>query len=335
MELGSNRGYCLWVVPPNEGKVRKFRFTFRRVVATAAFTVLTGAMMVYMLSDYARLQLIRVENYLSLSKLNSEHQRLLHSNENLRSQVSNLRTAQTKSATYEQDVKQRLEQLASVIESATALGVFKRGAGPTTARKSTVDKDAVGGAEVDCDAKGSPQCKKLISGGNTANGEYWTLSGVSLNSRNDLLGTLDKYIEALKVIPFGLPARGEVSSGFGVRLSPFTRTIRMHEGMDFSLSRGSNIYASAFGKVKRVERTPTYGLVVDIEHNGRLVTRYAHLSKALVKPGQAISRGDVIGLAGSSGMSTGPHLHFEVLVDGRPRNPARFLELAQRLELDI
>lgn len=329
MELGSNRGYCLWVVPPNEGKVRKFRFTLKRVAAACLFGILVAGLFVYVLGDYGRLQLLRLENYISLSKLASEHQKLLHNNQSLRSQVNSLQTAQNKNQNYEEDVKQRLEQLSSVIESATALGVFERGSRSRNGRP--LEKDGVGGAEIDCTRGAMNRCGSMFSSSLESSADYLALSGV--DSEKDLIRKLDHYIETLKVIPFGLPAKGDVSSGFGVRLSPFSHSIRMHEGIDFSLDRGSNIYSSAFGTVKSVERNPTYGLVIDVEHNNRVVTRYAHLSRALVVAGQKISRGEVIALAGSTGLSTGPHLHFEVLVDGRPRDPARFLELAKQLKV--
>lgn len=333
MSQSSNRGYCLWVVPPNEGKVRKYRFTLRRAVAVFVFAMVLGGAFVYMLGDYARLQLLRIENYLSLTRLNSEHRELVHSNQNLRTQVTSLKSLQSKSANYQQDVKERLELLASVIESATALGVFEKSSPSAAAKKRAAEKDGLGGAEIDCDLKGLAECRRLISNGDTKSSEFLSLSGTSYSTDADLVAQLDSYIEALKVIPFGLPAQGDLSSAFGIRVSPFTHTHRMHEGLDFSLKRGSDIFSSAYGVVKSVQRTPTYGLVIDVEHNGRLVTRYAHLSRALVVPGQKVSRGEVIGLAGSTGLSTGPHLHFEVLVDGRQRDPARFLALAKQLKV--
>ncbi len=294
-------------------------------------SLLVGGMFVYMMGDYARLQLLRFENFLSISKLTNENQKLLHSHEHLRTELTNLKTARTRTNNYEQDVKERLDTLASVIEKATALGVFERQSG--TKRSALNRRDAVGGAEIDCDARGMSRCQGLMATSLSSGLDYLALSTQDDSAHADLVATLDRYIDALKVIPFGIPALGELSSGFGVRLSPFTRTIRMHEGLDFSLQRGSPIYSSAFGIVKSVERNSTYGLVVDVQHNSRLVTRYAHLSKALVSEGQELVRGDRIGLSGSTGLSTGPHLHFEVLVDGKPRDPSRFLELAKQLKL--
>jgi murein DD-endopeptidase MepM/ murein hydrolase activator NlpD len=102
----------------------------------------------------------------------------------------------------------------------------------------------------------------------------------------------------------------------------------MHEGVDLALPQGSQITSTGDGKVVAVERNATYGLVVDIAHSDRVITRYAHLSKAFVTEGEKVCRGEVIGLVGTSGRSTGPHLHYEILVDGKARNPVPFVQLA-------
>lgn len=322
-----NKDYCLWIVPPNEGKVRKYRLTLRRVIAAFVAAMMLGGVFVYMLGDYARLQVSRVETFFSMRSLTSERNNLLERTQSLKAQVQNLQQTTTKAANYEQDVKQRLEQLASIVESATALGVFDAKRGPQKQDK----REGVGGAEIDCRGE---SCVGLPNA-DTGDESPMASLGNNLSPTNDpeIVALLDKLIEAIKLIPFGLPALGEVSSFFGVRVSPFEHSLRMHEGIDFALPRGAQIFASAFGEVAEVGWNTTYGLKVDIRHSNRLVTRYAHLSRALVRPGQKISRGDVIGLAGSTGRSTGPHLHFEVLVDNKQRNPAKFLELAKKLDL--
>jgi murein DD-endopeptidase MepM/ murein hydrolase activator NlpD len=327
MKISFNKDYCLWVVPPNEGKVRKYRFTLRKILAALLLGVMFGGGLVYVMGDYARLQIVRLDNYFTLRKLTSERNQLLSTAKGLKAQVKDLEAVKGKASSYQEDVRERLEQIASLVESATALGVFEKSG---KSKSSTKDKEGIGGAEVEC-VKG--ECKGLLeldAGGPEES--YLRLSGEEYNPDAELILMLDKLTEALRVIPFGLPAKGSVSSPFGVRFSPFERSLRMHEGIDFSMPVGSKIYSSAFGVVSRAERHGTYGLVVDVRHNSRVTTRYAHMSKALVKVGDRVSRGHVLGLAGSSGRSTGPHLHFEVLVDGKQRNPARFLELAKTLQ---
>ena len=133
-------------------------------------------------------------------------------------------------------------------------------------------------------------------------------------------------------IPFGLPANGYLSSGWGMRHSPFSGRLKMHQGLDFSVGAGDYVRGAADGIVKSVKRTSTYGLVIDVKHGkGNVVTRYAHLSKALVKEGEKVCRGEAIALIGSTGRSTGPHLHFEVRINNKPHNPMKFFALGKHL----
>jgi len=103
----------------------------------------------------------------------------------------------------------------------------------------------------------------------------------------------------------------------------------MHEGVDFVANPGTGIRAAAAGVVISAERHPQYGNMVEIDHGNDLTTRYAHASKLLVKPGQLVKRGQKIAEVGTTGRSTGPHLHFEVRIRGLAQNPDRFLRMAQ------
>ena len=121
------------------------------------------------------------------------------------------------------------------------------------------------------------------------------------------------------------PIAGRITSHFGIRRSPFRRGRQLHEGMDIDCTTGAPIRAAGAGMVLAVGRHSSYGLVVDIAHGGNIKTRYAHLSSALVRAGAPIARGAVLGRCGSSGRSTGAHLHFEVHQNGSPVDPRRYL----------
>ncbi len=127
------------------------------------------------------------------------------------------------------------------------------------------------------------------------------------------------------MIPSTTPVQGPVGSGFGFRSDPFTGRAALHTGLDFPADVGTPVQSAAGGMVVATEPHPAYGNLVEIDHGNGLLTRYAHLSKLLVKSGDLVKRGQVVALVGNSGRSTGPHLHFEVLVEGVPQNPARFL----------
>ena len=128
--------------------------------------------------------------------------------------------------------------------------------------------------------------------------------------------------------PSSRPIEGPVASGFGFRADPFTGHAALHTGLDFPADVGTPIAAAAGGVVISTEWHPQYGNLLEIDHGNGLTTRYAHTSKILVKTGDLIKRGQVVALVGSTGRSTGPHLHFEVLIDGVPQNPVRFLDQA-------
>ncbi len=181
------------------------------------------------------------------------------------------------------------------------------------------------------------------SEGGGRGGPYIPVSSPSLEQLRMLVGALDEAtdlntdlfmllearlmesrLQALAV-PSTAPVAGPVGSGFGFRDDPFTGRTALHTGLDFPAEVGTPIRAAAAGIVAAVERHPEYGQVLEIDHGGGLTTRYAHCSRIDVAVGALVRRGQVVAQVGTSGRSTGAHLHFEVLVDGRPQNPARFL----------
>lgn len=151
-----------------------------------------------------------------------------------------------------------------------------------------------------------------------------------LENRNDMLGVLESQLfeQAVKkkLMPTMMPVAAPFNaSGFGRRVDPFTGQWAMHEGIDFLADAGSPVAAAAGGVVVFAGFHPQYGYVIDIDHGNDLVTRYAHCSKLLVKEGDVVARGRKIAETGSTGRSTGPHLHFEVRFRGAAQNPAKFL----------
>ena len=141
---------------------------------------------------------------------------------------------------------------------------------------------------------------------------------------NDLL--IDKKLEQ-ETYPQGRPViHGWISSYFGKRRSPFTGKSEMHRGVDFAGKSGSDVVAVAGGIVSRAGKNGGYGYFVEIDHGNDYVTRYGHNQMLLVQAGEAIKRGQVIAKLGSTGRSTGPHVHFEVLKDGARIDPMKFVQ---------
>ncbi|MGY1490245.1 M23 family metallopeptidase [Methylobacillus pratensis] len=118
------------------------------------------------------------------------------------------------------------------------------------------------------------------------------------------------------------------SSSYGWRVDPFSGKVAFHEGLDFVADSGTPVYASAAGVVTAAEQTPDYGRIVKINHGSGLETRYAHASQLLVKAGDRVERGQLIARVGSTGRSTGAHLHFEVRLNGAALDPRKYLQSA-------
>ena len=143
---------------------------------------------------------------------------------------------------------------------------------------------------------------------------------------------LDPAQPGMIAIPSAQPvpaAQARFTSAFGTRSDPFKATRAMHSGIDLAGPVGTTIYATADGYVGRAGVVGGYGNLIELEHGKSIQTRYGHLSAILVRPGQRIKRGDIIGRMGSTGRSTGSHLHYEVRVDGAAVNPIPFMQTAQ------
>lgn len=150
------------------------------------------------------------------------------------------------------------------------------------------------------------------------------------SQRTDLLTVLESRLFEQKVRKMMVPTQAPVQTGnlgslFGWRIDPFTGRSALHTGLDYPAEPGTPIYAAAGGVVVTQEFHPQYGNMIEIDHGNDLITRYAHSSAVFVKKGDLIKRGQKIAAVGNTGRSTGPHLHFEVLVQGVPQDPQKFL----------
>lgn len=155
------------------------------------------------------------------------------------------------------------------------------------------------------------------------------------DQRVDLLTVMESRLFDQKVknmmIPTQQPVLGSsLGSAFGWRIDPINGRSALHTGLDFPAMPGTPILAAAGGVVVTQEYHPEYGHMVEIDHGNNLVTRYAHASRVLVRKGDLIKRGQKVAEVGTSGRSTGPHLHFEVLVQGIPQDPQKFLVAGER-----
>ena len=146
-------------------------------------------------------------------------------------------------------------------------------------------------------------------------------------------GDADRLSATLVTVPVRKPVTGEIdlSSPFGIRMDPFVHEAAMHTGLDFRGEIGEPIHATAAGTVTIAGWSGGYGKMVEIDHGNGLATRYGHLSEIDVSVGDKIRIGQVIGKLGSTGRSTGPHLHYETRVDGEAVDPQKFLNAGNKL----
>ena len=212
---------------------------------------------------------------------------------------------------------ERLTRFADRRAAQSAERLRKLGLNPQTMLASLDSRDARGGPllrlATSADGKIDPRFQRL---------------GMSL-------ARMSAFERGLAGVPQVLPASLDfISSGFGYRSDPFTGAAAFHAGLDFRGPIGAPIYAAAKGRVTFAGVKQGYGNCIEIDHGNGLTTRYAHMSAFRARVGQEVAPGNVIGAIGSTGRSTGPHLHFEVRVHDQPVNPRPFLEAAQNVLQD-
>ena len=154
---------------------------------------------------------------------------------------------------------------------------------------------------------------------------------VRIRHAADNLSDMRGLADAAEGLPFHKPTSSRTTSGFGVRFDPFNGRPALHQGQDFAGPLNTPIYATAPGVVSFVGVRSGYGNVVEIDHGRGFKTRFAHLNSMAVQPGQRVALGQRVGGMGTTGRSTGVHLHYEVWLNGRPQNPARFMRAGDHL----
>ncbi|MGE4267940.1 MAG: peptidoglycan DD-metalloendopeptidase family protein [Deferribacterales bacterium] len=287
------------------GEVKTRKFSGRVVAGVLAFSAVFAA--------------VSCVGFYKLSQLHKEKAVLLtykSENEKLKNQI----------AGYENQMVVINDKLASVVELEEKVRGLASFGGKALGEKKQL---AMGGKELD-------PVTDITKANEQKDKDYFkdlsnTLSslGSDLEKRamslTELADMLEKQKLVLSSTPSIWPTSGWISSRFGYRISPFTGRRVFHEGLDIAAKYGAPVRAAAKGTVIFSGRKNGYGKIVIIDHGFGYMTKYAHNSNILVKAGQRVSKGDRIAQVGNTGRSTGPHVHYEVLVNGVPVNPARFI----------
>lgn len=317
-KLANERGHNMWLVSAKTGKLKRLRI-FRSYI----LLIVLAFVLVFAFSFRGFL------GYLSDSVFaaTATDKVLLKAHQDLKAKLVRLEDEKTEVARYHGRIIKKLENLKNVLKSASDLGLVEQ----SKVELSSAKKLGQGGPEFDCEILGT--CAKVVNAKLDVEGIINLREVKGEITPQKTLALVSHYNAIVNHLPIILPVSGgRITSNYGVRKSPFTKRTTMHQGIDIADSYGSLVIAPANGVVSKVKWTGAYGLMIEVEHGNRLVTRYAHLSKALVKPGQKVTRFDNLGKIGTSGRSTGPHLHYEVTVDGKRVNPKKLIELGKSIQ---
>jgi murein DD-endopeptidase MepM/ murein hydrolase activator NlpD len=292
--------YTILIANQHSGTVRRFSLV-RRPVILGCLGLLMLPTLVGLGAHWAtrgELDALRVSN----DTLRVENDSYRTATGELASQISSLETALTElsdKAQIDPAARQALEKLPAVLRS-RAMGGSMASAGPVPGLGAQAPPDG------------------------------------TFSILHDLLGVMDERLKSVRsgvearqalaaATPSIWPLAGWLSSAFGPRADPFTGGPDFHPGLDISADRGTPVHATADGMVESAAYSGNYGNCILISHGFGISTRFGHLSAYAVRPGQKIKRGDVIGFVGSTGRTTAPHLHYEILLNGQPINPLRLL----------
>jgi murein DD-endopeptidase MepM/ murein hydrolase activator NlpD len=294
--------YTIMIVPHATARFRRIRVS--RNLLLGGGSLLGVLVIAGLLFPHYLIQAIRLNAH--LAEMTRENQELKKSNERFDASLTDLRTKMA-------DIESKATKFAMMV------GV--EGATQTTLAANAASA-AGGGSFPDLKTVGGKQAETLIEG------EINTLkerSGVLEDSFRVLDTVFQKQALLLSSTPSIYPVRGLLGNGFGWRRDPFTGMRDFHQGLDIVAPVGTKVVAPADGIVTRVGPAGGFGLSVFVSHGYGVVTRYGHLSGTLVKVGQRVRRGDPLATTGSTGRSTGPHLHYEVLVHQKTVDPLLYI----------
>ncbi|MEE9441417.1 MAG: M23 family metallopeptidase [candidate division Zixibacteria bacterium] len=289
----------IMVVPRKGGDMSSYSIPVKLLWAVALFGICFIAINVFLLSDYFSQRVDRAR----LDKLLRENQMLSEQYTAMEGSIDDLQGSYAELVNKEEAIR-TIFGLPEINEEARMLGV----GGPEDPALNNFTEATAEALKVSADVD-----------------ELLRLAKFERERYRDVYELLGNKRDLLNHTPSIKPARGYPSSGYGTRNDPFTGLKEFHPGLDISNSNGTPIYATAEGKITAVRINGGLGKMVSIDHGYGFITRYGHLSDYKVKVGQRVKRGDIIGLMGSTGYTTGPHLHYEVIKKGKHVNPYKYI----------
>ncbi len=279
------RHHTVILVPHAQAKLRKWRVTNLQIALAAASLLVLTLASVFTLWSFFHTP----SNPAEIARLRQENERLRRTNRTFETSLQDLQGKLSRSEDRTRDL--------AIVAGLADLGNAEAGIG--------------GGAPID---EAMPDLASMADRAGVLDG---TLDAVEAK--------LDERVHWLSATPAISPVKGILTSGFGYRADPVTHGRGVHHGIDIAAPTGQPVQATANAIVLRAATAGGLGKAIYLAHGYGLTTRYGHLSQIEVKPGQRVKRGDVIGRVGNTGRSTGPHLHYEVRVDGHPVDPLAYI----------
>ncbi len=304
------------VIPDGKRSTRQFEVADTWTRAAMIGGLFLSAVCGYVLFDYAELRAIRSEYY----QLAAENEGLKGEARLLMDNLETVRTSLKRVEDYTTKLGELTELKVQKVAKKTGIGPLSEEeyiqAQQQTQPSSFTESYMPAGINLE-NLFFRPVFDRLTRIGQNADQHVLELQ--------KLLSTLSQQRSVLSSIPSLSPVNGWVTSGFGYRISPFTGKRTMHLGIDVASPTGTPIFAPADGVVIFTGSKDGFGNFIMIAHGYGIVSRYGHNAQNMVQPGQRVTRGEQIATVGMSGRTTGPHLHYEVVVDGRTENPKKFI----------
>ncbi|MFH1154241.1 MAG: M23 family metallopeptidase [Pseudomonadota bacterium] len=301
----------IWFISGSSSDIREVSVSRRELAGFACIFVCAVMFLCYSAYDYIRLKQMVFNNELLTERIIAQKTELQNQRVQIKAFVGEINDLKDTFAALTHFEKQ-VRVMAELEKTDQAIGLFGIGG---------IDNETL-----DADIPIEQKHNSLIREMHLQTKQITQAAEKKASDFEELLGLLEKKRNLLASTPSISPVNGGwYSSKFGYRISPFTGRKEFHSGLDIVNRHGTKIVATAQGVVTYAKEKMFLGKLVTIDHGHGIVTKYGHLSKILVKPGDTIKRGDIIGLLGNTGRSTGPHVHYEVKVNGIAVNPKKYI----------
>lgn len=300
----------IWFHTGSAADIREVTLSKPLINSLVILFFMAAAGLTYTGYDYYRLKKASFDNTLLSEKLERQKNEIMVQRSQLQTlagEINQLKDNVATLSTFEEKVR----IIADIKKKSDSIGFFGIGG---------ISRD-----DIDPDIPLSQRHNSLIREMHQQTSQINVAAQKQKTDFQELLNYLNKKRNLLASTPSIRPVKGWVTSKFGYRSSPFTGRKEFHSGLDIANRKGKKIIATASGRVSYAAEKMLIGKMVKIDHGHGTVTKFGHLDKILVKKGDSVKRGDVIGLMGNTGRSTGPHVHYEVRINGTPVNPEKYI----------